>query len=92
MILGVIFIPPLYFLTRKKWGHFVINSFFYGCACLCIIVFALIFMAPFFWLIAFAHAVWNYKKEMANKQAEYLATKMAEKMRESASSGLPPRS
>ena len=90
MILSVIFIPPLYFFTRKKWGHFIINSFFYGCACLCVIAFALIFLAPIFWGIAFVHAAWSYKSEMRNKQVEHLATRMAEKMRETNPS-VPPR-
>lgn len=74
------FIPPLYFLMRKKWGGFVVNSFFYGMACLLLLM--LIFpIAPFFWLPAMIHAMYHVKKEVVTEQAELLATKMAEKMR-----------
>ena len=34
MYLCIIFASPLYFLVRKKWGGFVLNSILYGIACL----------------------------------------------------------
>jgi hypothetical protein len=80
--LCVLFFPPLYFLTRKKWGAFVINSFFYGIACALVLTLALIFAAPFFWLIAVFHASYYWRQEKSVQDAELLATKMAEKMRE----------
>ncbi len=79
-ILCIIFISPLYFLNRKKWGAFMVNAFFYGLACLCVLSIVGIMIAPVFWLIALIHASYYYKKEVVVEQAELLATKMAEKM------------
>lgn len=78
------FIPPLYFLMRGKWVGFIINSFFYGMACLLLLM-LLIPIAPFFWLPAMIHAFYHVKKEAVVEHAEILATKMAEKMRETPS-------
>jgi hypothetical protein len=80
--LCVFFIPPLYFLTRKKLGGFIINSVFYGIACALVLTVPLIFVAPFFWLIAVFHASYYWRQEKMVQHAELLATKMAEKMRE----------
>jgi hypothetical protein len=80
--LCIFFIPPLYFLTRKKWGGFIINSVFYGIACALVLTLALIFVAPLFWLIAVFHARYYWHQEKTVQHAELLATKMAEKMRE----------
>ena len=80
--LALIFIPPAYFISRKKWGGFVLNSIFYGLACLCVFSIALIFVAPFFWLISFIHAMLVYKKESTERNINLLATKMAEKMKQ----------
>lgn len=81
-ILCIIFIPPLYFLLRKKWGAFIINSFFYGLACIFVILIAGIPFAWIPWSIAFAHAAYYYRKEARIENAELLASKMAEKMKE----------
>jgi hypothetical protein len=80
--LAVLFIPPLYFATRKRWGAFVINSVFYGTACLLALSLIFILFAPLFWLVAFFHASWYFRQERVVAQAELLATKMAEKMRD----------
>jgi hypothetical protein len=80
--LCIIFIPPLYFLTRKKWGAFIINSVFYGIACALVLTLALIFVAPIFWLIAVCHASYYWRQEKLVQHAELLANKMAENMRE----------
>jgi hypothetical protein len=90
MFLCVFFLPPLYFLIRGKWLPFAINCCFYGMAWLCVFLFfiGLIFVAPFFWVIAVAHAAWYLRWEMMAKHADMLATKMAEKMRESQ---VPPK-
>jgi hypothetical protein len=82
MLLCVLFIPPLYFLARKKWLGFLINSVFYGMACGLVLTLALIFVAPLFWLIAVFHASYYWRREKRIQDAELLATKMAEKMRE----------
>jgi hypothetical protein len=80
--LCVFFLPPLYFLTRKKWLGFIVNSVFYGIACMFVLMLPLIFMAPFFWLIAVFHASYYWRQERRIQDAELLATKMAEKIHE----------
>ncbi len=80
--LCLIFIPPVYFLTRKKWGGFVLNSILYGIALLCVLTIVGIMAAPFFWILSVGHASFSYRREMVANHAEMLATKMAEKMAE----------
>jgi hypothetical protein len=80
--LCLIFIPPVYFITRKKWGGFVLNSVLYGLACLCVLSMVGIMVAPFFWILSVGHASFTYRREMAAQNADMLATKMAEKMAE----------
>jgi hypothetical protein len=79
--LCLIFIPPVYFLTRKKWGGFILNSILYCLAILCILSLIGMVIAPLFWLLAVGHAGFTYRKEMMHVHADLLATKMAEKMR-----------
>jgi hypothetical protein len=80
--LCLIFIPPVYFLTRKKWGGFVLNSILYGIALLLVLTIIGIMVAPLFWLLSVGHASFTYRREMAANYADMLATKMAEKMAE----------
>lgn len=80
--LCIIFVSPAYFLTRKKWGAFFVNAFFYGIACLCVLSIAGIFVAPIFWGIALVHALVVHRKEVVVQQADMFATKMTEKMNE----------
>lgn len=82
MYLCIIFIPPVYFLVRKKWGALTLNAVLYGLACLLAISIIFAFVAPFFWVLAVGHAGWHLRKEIMAEQAELLATKMAEKMRQ----------
>lgn len=82
MYLVAFFVSPLYFLIRKKWGGFVVNSIFYGLACLLALSIAFILAAPLFWIVAVMHAFWHVRKETFNEQAEILATKMAAKMKQ----------
>jgi hypothetical protein len=81
MYLCIIFIPPVYFIVRKKWGGFFLNAILYGLACLCVISIVGIMGAPIFWVLAVGHAGFTYKREMLERHAELMATKMAEKMR-----------
>lgn len=80
--LAIIFISPLYFLVRKKWGGFILNSILYGIACLCILSMIGFWIAPFFWILSVGHASFTYRKEAAERHADLVATKMAEKLRE----------
>lgn len=79
--LALIFISPVYFISRKKWGGFVLNSILYGIACLCVISIVGIVAAPFFWLLAVGHASFAFKREQLERHADLVATKMAEKMK-----------
>ncbi len=80
MYLCVLFASPLYFLARKKWSGFVLNSVLYGLGLLCIVSMVGIVAAPFFWILAVGHAGWHLRKEAAAEHADLIATKMAEKM------------
>ena len=80
--LCIIFVSPLYFLVRKKWGGFVLNSILYGIACLCILTIVGIVAAPIFWTLAVGHAGFAYRKEAMEEHATLIATKMAEQMRQ----------
>ena len=78
--LAIIFIPPVYFLSRKKWGGLCLNAFLYGIACFCVLSIVGILIAPLFWVLSVGHAGFTYRKEMMAVQADLIATKMAEKM------------
>lgn len=80
--LCIIFIPPLYFLTRGKWSGFFLNAVLYGIACLCVLSIVGIVVAPLFWILAVGHASFTYRKELMMQHADMIATKMAEKMKE----------
>lgn len=78
--LALIFIPPVYFISRKKWGGFCLNAILYGIACLCVISIVGIVAAPFFWLLAVGHASFTFKREQLDRHADRVATKLAEKI------------
>ena len=81
--LCLIFIPPLYFMVRKKWASFALNAVLYGIACLCVLSIVGIVIAPLFWVLAVGHAGFHFRREMMMQHADMIATKMAEKMKES---------
>lgn len=81
MYLAIIFIPPVYFLSRNKWGGFFLNSALYGLAWLCVITIVGIVIAPLFWALAVGHAGFSYRKELMAVHADLIATKMAEKLK-----------
>lgn len=78
--LCALFIPPLYFMMCGKWGSFIINAVFYGFACLMAVSIIGLAVAPFFWLVAAGHALFDLRKQLVNEHAEAIATKMAEKV------------
>ena len=47
--LAVIFIPPLYFALRKKWGAFTLNAILYGLVCIFLLSIIGAFIARIFW-------------------------------------------
>ena len=74
-----IFIPPLYFLIKKRWLGFFVSS------CLLVLSFFLamtVVMLPvalILWALCGVCAVWNLRKQVMHEHAEILATKIAEK-------------
>lgn len=77
--LCILFLPPAYFLTRKKWGGFCLNAVLYGIACLCVLSIIGIAVAPVFWILAVGHASFTYRQERSDRHVELLASKIAEK-------------
>lgn len=80
--LCILFIPPVYFLSRKKWGGFCLNSILYGIALLCLISIVGIMVAPVFWFLAVGHASFTFRRESAERHADLMASKMAAKIKE----------
>lgn len=80
MYLCIIFVPPLYFMVRGKWGAFFLNLILYCLAWLCVLTIVGIIVAPLFWALSVGHAMWHLRKELAAEQADMIATKMAEQM------------
>lgn len=74
--LCILFISPVYFLARKKWGGFCLNAFLYSLAWLCVISIVGIIVAPVFWLLSVGHASFTYRREQMAHQAELIASKM----------------
>ena len=77
----LIFVSPVYFIMRKKWGAFTLNLILYGLALLFLITFFFAWVAPFFWLLAVGHAGWHLRTEIMEEQAGVMARKLAEEMR-----------
>lgn len=77
--LCILFLPPVYFLSRKKWGGFCLNAVLYGIAWLCVISIIGIAAAPIFWILSVGHASFTYRREQLERHAELLASKIAEK-------------
>lgn len=82
MYLCLIFVSPLYFVSRRRWGGFFLNSILYGLACLCVLSMIGIMIAPLFWALAVGHAGFTYRKELLDQHADRVAEKMAEKTRQ----------
>ncbi len=82
MYLTAIFLSPLYFAIKGKWGAFFLNSIFYGAAVVLLLTFVGAFLAPFPWLIAAVHAIMDYRKQLVEEAATVMATKMAAAMRQ----------
>jgi hypothetical protein len=92
MYLCVIFISPVYFMIRKKWGAFTLNAILYGLAWVFLISILGAWIAPFFWMLAVGHAGWHLRKEIVAEAAEVLATKMVEKLGQQSSPPALPSS
>ncbi|HLX70116.1 MAG TPA: hypothetical protein VKV04_10870 [Verrucomicrobiae bacterium] len=89
--LVAIFIPPLYFLIKKKWLGFVVSSLLLVLSFFLAMTVVLLPVALILWALCSAVAVWNLRKQLVHESAEVLATKMADKMRQAHPAAEPPR-
>jgi membrane protein implicated in regulation of membrane protease activity len=80
--LVAVLIPPLYFLLKKKWLALVASVFLFFIALICAMTGILIFVSVILWALCSVVAVWDLRKRLVHENAEILATKMAEKIRE----------
>ena len=80
--LVAIFIPPLYFLIKKKWLAFIGSMVAFFFAVIFAIMMILLPISFILWGICSVVAVRDLRKRSMHESAEVLATKMAEKMRE----------
>lgn len=80
--LTAIFIPPLYFLIKKRWGAFIGSLVAFFFAVIFAIMVVLLPISFILWVICSVVAVWDLRKHLAHENADIVATKMAEKMRE----------
>ena len=80
--LVAIFIPPLYFLIKERWLGFIVSSFLLVLSVLLAMTWILIPVSLILWALCSVVAVWDLRKRLVHENAEILATKMAEKMRE----------
>jgi hypothetical protein len=78
--LVAVFIPPVYFLTRKKWLGFGVASFLLVVSFFFYITIALIPVALILWFLCSICAVWDLKKELMREHATLIAEKMADKL------------
>lgn len=80
MYLAAFLCSPLYFLIRKKWGAFVLNSIFYLMGWITIWIFG---FGLIFWIIGIVQAMLDLQRNVAHglmeKQAELIAEKMKER-------------
>jgi len=80
--LVAIFIPPLYFLIKKKWLALIGSLVAFFFAVIFAIMMILLPISLILWAICSVVAVWDLRKRVMHEHADVLATKMAEKMRE----------
>ena len=78
IFLVIVFVSPLYFLVKKRWGGFVLNSFLYLLAVGFLVSIFGAWLAPFFWALAVGHAGWFARIDMMEKQAQLIWAKMPE--------------
>jgi hypothetical protein len=88
--LCAIFLPPLYFLLKKRWLGFVVSSFLFVLSFFLAMTMVLLPVALILWALCAIVAVWNLRKQLVRENAEVLATKMAEKMRQAHPAAEPP--
>lgn len=76
MILLAILLPPLYFLTQKKFGMFILTSAMFLLSVIFILTVALIPGAFLLWALSMIPATWHYRRLAAKQILEEHARKV----------------
>ncbi len=82
MYLVIVLVSPLYFIFRKKWGAFILNTVLYLLGWVTIRLFG---MGIIFWLLGIGYVAWHLRKELKEEQAQMIANEMVAKMKETKS-------
>ena len=88
--LVAIFVPPLYFLMKKKWLAFIVTSFLLILSLFLFMTVVLIPAALILWGLSAVVAVWDLRKVLMHEHATIIAEKMAGKMAEAMRQQQPP--
>ena len=80
--LVAVLVPPLYFLIKKKWLALIASLVAVFFAVIFAMMVVLLPISFILWGLFSVIAVWDLRKRLVHENAEILATKMAEKMRE----------
>jgi hypothetical protein len=78
--LTAIFVPPLYFIIKKKWLAFIVSSALFFLSLIFSMMVVLAPIALILWLLCSVCAVWDVRKALMLEHATIIADKMAEKM------------
>lgn len=78
--LVAIFIPPLYFLIKKRWSALIGSLVAFFFAVIFAIMMVLLPLSFILWGVCSIVALWDLRKRVAHEHAEIIAVKFAEKM------------
>jgi uncharacterized membrane protein len=94
--LVAVFIPPLYFLIKRKWVALVVSSFLLVLSLFLAMTVVLIPVSLILWGLCAVVGVYDLRKALMHEHAtiiaEKMASKMAETMRQQSAPLSPPRS
>jgi hypothetical protein len=80
--LVAIFVPPLYFLIKKRWLALIGSMIAFFFAVIFAIMMILLPISFILWGICSVVAVWDLRKRIMHENADVLASKIAEKMQQ----------
>lgn len=94
MYLVAVFIPPLYFMMKKKWLASIVTSLLLVLSLFLTCTFVFIPVALLLWGLSAVVAVWDVRKALMHEHATLIAEKLAAKMQQSSlqPSAWPPTS
>ena len=71
-----IFLPPVYFMTKKRTAAAVVTSFLFLLSCIFYIMIVLAPVGLVLWLLSAIAAVWDLRKSLMREQAKMIAEEM----------------